>query len=131
MRTASNAHFEHRVSGCAGSFRWPATGQLAQDDAGRIRAVSIGVAPRAIQEGVRKILVTEEDSDRGIGQRHRSKPVALAVRSQTSGGSGLEEDAPHLGQFTIGFAIQMRRVTGSGDGLLERVAELLFDRLTK
>ena len=105
--------------------------QLVQDDAGRIRAVSIGVAPRAIQEGVRKILVTEEDSDRGIGQRHRSKPVALAVRSQTSGGSGLVEDAPHLGQFSIGFVIQMRRVTGSGDGLLERVAELLFDRLTK
>ena len=131
MRTASNAHFEHRVSGCAGSFRWPAPGQLAQDDAGRIRAVSIGVAPRAIQEGVRKILVTEEDSDRGIGQRHRSKPVALAVRSQTSGGLWLEKHASHRSQVSIEFVMQMRCITGTGDGLLERRAELLFDRRTK
>ena len=41
--------------------------ELAQDDAGRICAVSVGIAPRAIQEGVRKILVAEEDIDRGVG----------------------------------------------------------------
>lgn len=104
---------------------------LAQDDAGRICAVPIGIAPRAIQEGVRKILVAEEDIDRGVGQRQRAKPVALVVRSQTLGGLGLEEHASHLGQVRIEFVMQMRRVTGSGDGLLERSAELLFDRRTK
>ena len=71
--------------------------QLLQDHAGRICAVSIGVTPRAIQEGVRKILVAEEDSDPKVGQRHRPKPVALVVRSQTLGGSWLEEHAFHLG----------------------------------
>ena len=43
--------------------------KLAQDDAGRIRAVSVGIAPRAIQEGERKILVAEEDIDRGENGR--------------------------------------------------------------
>ena len=105
--------------------------ELAQDDAGRICAVPVGIAPRAIQEGVRKILVAEEDIDRGVGQRQRPKPVALIVRSQTSGGSGLEEHTFHLGQIRIEFVMQMRRVTGTGDGLLERLAELLFDRRTK
>ena len=105
--------------------------ELAQDDAGRIRSVSVGIAPRTIQEGVRKILVAEEDIDRGVGQRHRAKPVALVVRSQTSGGLGLEEHASHFGQVRIEFVMQMRRITGSGDGLFERCAELLFDRRTK
>ena len=105
--------------------------QLVQDYAGRICAVSVGIAPGAIQEGVRKILVAEKDFDFGVGQRHRSKPVALVVRSQTLGGLRLEKHASHLGQVSIEFVMQMRRVIGSGDGSPKRRADLLFDRRTK
>ena len=119
------------MHGCAGSFRWPATDQLSQDDAGRLRAVSIGVAPRAIQEGVRKIFVAEEDSDLGVGQRHRPKPMALVVRSETSGGSGLEKHASDLGEDGIESAMQMRHVTSPRDRLLKYRTELFFDRFTK
>ena len=105
--------------------------ELAQDDAGRICAVPVGIAPRAIQEGVRKILVAKKDFNCGVGQRHRSKPVALVVRSLTSGGLWLEKHASHRSQVSIEFVMQMRRVIGSGDGSPECRAELLFDRRTK
>ena len=125
------AHAAHFAYGFGGSFRWFAMHQLVQDQAGRIRAISVGVAPGAIQEGVRKILVAEEDFDRGIGQRHRPKSVALVVRTYSSSGSILKRHASYLVQLGIEFAMQMRHVTSSGDGVLELNPELLFDQLAK
>ena len=79
MRTAANVLFEHWIKERVGSFRRASVDQLVQDIVGRIRAVPIGVEPRAIQNSVGQILAAEKDPDFRIGQRHRTKPVGLLV----------------------------------------------------
>ena len=79
MRTAANVLFERWIEGRVGSFRRASVDQLVQDIAGRIRAVPIGVEPRAIQNGVGQVFAAEKDPDFRIGQRHRTKPVGLLV----------------------------------------------------